>query len=142
MEGGSMIFDGLGDLNWLAVAAATAAWFVWSAIWYSIPPISGPWQRAVKITPSQGAPLPAIMVATVVLYFITTIVIALLVQATGTTDVMDGVMLGVALGIAFGAVSSLIGQMYEQKGSSYWLINGVNAIVAWSIVCAVLVVMD
>ena len=137
-----MIFDGLGDLNWLAVGAATLAWFVWSAIWYSIPPISGPWQRAVKITPSEGAPLPTIMAATVVLYFVMTVVIALLVQATGAQDVMDGIMLGVALGVAFGLAQALISQMYEQKGSSYWLINGINAVVAWSIVCAILVVMD
>ncbi len=137
-----MIFDGLGDLNWLAVVVATLAWFVWSAIWYSIPPISGPWQRAVKVEPQQGAPLPAIMAATVVLYLVMTVVIALLVQATGTEDVMDGIMLGVALGIAFGLAQALISQMYEQKGSAYWLINGVNAVVAWSIVCAILVVME
>ena len=137
-----MIFDGLGDLNWMAVAVATIAWFVWSAIWYSIPPISGPWQRAVKISPEQGAPLPAIMAATVVLYLVMTVVIALLVQATGAQDVMDGIMLGLALGIAFGLAQALISQMYEQKGSAYWLINGVNAVVSWVIVCAILVVMD
>jgi hypothetical protein len=77
-----------------------------------------------------------------VLYLVITVVIALLVQATGTQDVMDGIMLGVALGIAFGLAQALISQMYEQKGSSYWVINGINAIVAWSIVCAILVVMD
>ena len=137
-----MIFDGLSDLNWLAILVATLAWFVWSAIWYSIPPISGPWQRASRVTPQEGPPLPSLLAMTVVLYFIVTIVIALLVQATGTTDVMDGVMLGVALGIAFGAVNGLISQLYEQKGSAYWLINGVNAIVAYAIVCAILVVMD
>jgi Protein of unknown function (DUF1761) len=137
-----MIFDGLGDLDWLAVAAATAAWFVYSAIYYSLPPISKAWAHAAKIPEQQGAPLVPIMVATLVLYFVMTTVIALLVQATGTQDVMDGVMLGVALGIAFGLAQALISQMYEQKGSSYWLINGVNSVVSYSIVCAILVVMD
>jgi hypothetical protein len=138
-----MIFDALGELNWLAVIVATVAWFIWSAIWYSVPPISKPWQRAVKIDPQQsGTPLPTILAATVVLYFITTVVIALLVEATGAQDAMDGIALGVALGVGFGAVSSLIGQLYEQKGSAYWVINGVNAIVAWSIVAVILALWD
>ena len=138
-----MIFDALGELNWLAVLVATVAWFIWSAIWYSIPPISKPWQRAVGIEPSQsGTPLPTILVATAVLYFITTVVIALLVEATGAQDAADGIALGVALGVGFGAVSSLISQLYEQKGSAYWVINGINAVVAWSIVAVVLTLMD
>ena len=137
-----MIFDGLGDLKWLAVVVASLAWFVWSAIWYSLPPISKAWARAAKIPEQQGAPLPTIMAATFVLYLVITAVIGLLVHATGVQDVMDGIMLGVALGIAFGLAQALISQMYEQKGSAYWLINGINAVVAWSIVCAVLVVMD
>jgi hypothetical protein len=137
-----MIFDALADLNWLGVAVATLAWFVWSAIYYSLPPISGPWRRAAGVTQEGDASLPVLFVATAVLYFITAVVIALLVQATGAQDAADGIMLGVALGIAFGAASALIEQMYEQKGSSYWLINGINAVVAWSIVASILAVWD
>ena len=137
-----MIFDGLGDLNWVAIIVATLAWFVYSAVYYSLPPISKAWARAAKIPEQQGAPLLPIMAATVVLYLVMTVVIALLVQATGVQDVMDGIMLGVALGIAFGFAQALVSQMYEQKGSAYWLINGINAVVAWSIVCAILVVME
>jgi len=35
-----MILDFFGELNWLAVVVATIAWFAFSAIWYSIPPLS------------------------------------------------------------------------------------------------------
>jgi len=137
-----MIFDGIGDLNWLAVVVASLAWFVYSAIYYSVPPISKAWARAAKIPEQQGAPLVPIMVATFVLYLIISTVIGLLVAHTGAHDIADGIALGVALGVAFGAASSLIEQMYEQKGSSYWLINGINSIVSYSIVASILAVWD
>lgn len=51
-------------------------------------------------------------------------------------------MLGIALGVAFGLVSALVVQLYEQKGATYWLINGVNAILALSLVSVILSVWD
>lgn len=135
-----MIFDFLGDLNWLAVLVAAAAWFVFSAIWYSIPPLSKAWQSAAKVNAEEGPPLVMVLVPTFIGYFVTTIVIALLVPAVGATELVDGIGLGVALGVGFGLVGALVTQMYEQKGGWYWLINGVNAIVAYSIVAVILTV--
>lgn len=137
-----MIFDYFEGLNWLAVLGATVAWFVYSAIYYSIPPISKAWQKAARIPEQEGMPLPPILFATFVLYFITSTVIGLLVAATGAADVADGLILGATLGVGFGVVGGLIGQLYEQKGSSYWLINGINTIVSFSIVAAILAVWE
>ena len=137
-----MILEGLSELNWLAVAVATLAWFIFSAIWYSVPPISKAWQQAAKVPAQEGPPLPSLLISTVVLYFITTVVIALLVRATGAQDVADGLALGATLGLGFGVVSGLISQLYEQKGGSYWLINGFNALVAFSIVAVILTLWD
>ena len=135
-----MLIDLLGDLNWLAVIVATLAWFAFNAVWYSIPPISKAWIQAARVTP-QGTgtmPPPSTMIGTLVAYFVTTVVIALLVAALGITEVGNAIELGVLLGVAFGVVLAYIGQLYEQKGSSYWWINGVGAIIAWSIVCVIL----
>jgi hypothetical protein len=137
-----MILEFLDGLNWLAVLVATLAWFAFSAIWYSLPPISKAWQRAAKIPEQQGPPLASLLISTVILYFITTVVIALLVAATGAQDVKDGLALGATLGLGFGVVGGLISQLYEQKGSSYWLINGFNALVAFSIVAVILALWD
>jgi hypothetical protein len=140
-----MLIDLLGDLNWLAVVVATVAWFVFAAIWYSVPPISQAWQRAAKITvPGGGGGMPPVgtMIATLVLYFVTTIVLALLVAALGITEVADAIELGVILGIGFGTVGPFISQLYEQKGGSYWLINGVASIVSFSIATVILALWD
>ena len=50
--------------------------------------------------------------------------------------------LGIVLGVGFGVVGGLISQIYERKGSTYWLINGVNAIIAYAIVGIIVTVWD
>jgi hypothetical protein len=137
-----MIFDYFGDLNWLAVLVAALAWFAFSAIWYSIPPLSNAWQRAAKVTPGEGPPLAMILVPTFIGYFVTSTVIALIATALSGDDVVNGLALGVALGVGFGIVGAVVNQMYEQKGGSYWLINGVNAVIAYSIVAVIVTVWD
>jgi len=137
-----MILDFFAELNWLAVAVATVAWFAFSAIWYSVPPLSNAWQRAAKVTASEGPPLAMILIPTFIGYFVTTIVIALLARAIGASDVVDGISLGVVLGVGFGVIGAFISQIYEQKGGSYWLINGVNAVIAYSIVAVIVTLWE
>jgi hypothetical protein len=138
-----MIFDYFSELNWVAIVVATVAWFVFSAIWYSVPPLSKAWQKASKVdVTGDGPPLALLFIPTFVGYFVTTVVIALMARGIGATEVMDGVWLGVALGVGFGVVGGLVSQIYEQKGSSYWLINGINAIIAYVIVATIVTVWD
>jgi hypothetical protein len=134
-----MIFDFFGELNWLAIIVGTIAWFAFSAIWYSVPPLSKAWQTASRVDMAEGGPpLALLFIPTLIGYFVTTVVIALIAKGIGAADVGDGVALGVALGVGFGAVGALVNQVYERKGSSYWLINGLNAIIAYVIVAVIL----
>lgn len=134
-----MILDLFGDLNWLAIVVATIAWFAFSAIWYSIPPLSQAWAKAAGVdTSGEGPPLTLLFIPTLVGYFVTTVVIGLLVTGIGADGLGDGIALGVVLGIGFGMVGALVNQVYEGKGSSYFLINGVNAVIAYAIVGAIL----
>ena len=136
-----MILDFFSELNWLAVIVATIAWFAFSAIWYSVPPLSKAWQNASKVDMAEDGPqLAVLFIPTLVGYFVTTVVIGLIVEAIGITEVGDGVVLGIVLGIGFGAVSALVTQVYERKGSNYWLINGINAVIAYVIVSVILTV--
>jgi len=137
-----MIFDYFGDLNWFAILVASLAWFAFSAIWYSIPPLSNAWRQAAKVTPGEGPPLVMILVPTYIGYLVTSIVIALIATAIRGDDVVNGLALGVALGVGFGVVGAVVNQMYEQKGNSYWLINGVNAVIAYSIVAVIVTIWD
>lgn len=138
-----MILDLFGELNWLAILVATLAWFAFSAIWYSIPPLSKAWANAARVdTSGEGPPLALLFIPTLIGYFVTTVAIGLLVAATGADSLGDGLALGVVLGIGFGMVGALVSQVYESKGSSYFLINGLNAVLAYAIVAAILSVWD
>lgn len=137
-----MIFDYFADLNWLAILVAAVAWFAFSAVWYSIPPLSKAWQEAAKVTPGEGPPLAMILIPTFIGYFVTSIVIALIATAITGDELVDGVALGVTLGVGFGIVSAVVNQMYEQKGRFYWLINGVNAVIAYTVVSTIVTIWD
>lgn len=133
-----MILDYFGDLNWLAVVVATLAWFVFSAIWYSLPPISAGWQKAAKVDANEGASVVVLAVPTLIGYFVATIAIGMVVAAVGAGTLDQGLALGIVLGLAFGTVGALVTQLYEQKGGWYWIINGVNSIIAFSMVAVIL----
>lgn len=136
-----MILDWFGDLNWLAIVVATIAWFAFSALWYSTPPLSKAWAGAAKVDMSgDGPPLALLFIPTLIGYFVTTIVIGLLVAGLGAESVGEGIALGIVLGIGFGMVGALVDQVYEGKGSAYFLINGLNAVIAYGIVGAILAV--
>ncbi len=136
-----MILDLFGEVNWLAVVVATIAWFAFSAIWYSVPPLSKAWATAARVdTTGDGPPLALLFIPTLIGYFVTTVVITLIARGIGAESVMDGVVLGIVLGVGFGMVSALVNQVYEGKGSSYFLINGINAVIAYAIVGAIVAV--
>lgn len=137
-----MVLGYFGDLNLLAILVAAVAWFAFSAAWYSVPPLSNAWMRAAKVTPTEGPPLVSLLVPTFVGYFVTTTVIAMLAKAIGAAAFADGLALGIVLGIGFGVVGALVTQLYEQKGGTYWVINGVNAIIAYSIVSVIVTLWD
>ena len=94
-----MIFDHFAELNWLAVVVATLAWFVFSAIWYSLPPISEGWQRAAKVDASQGASVVTLAIPTLIGYFVATIAVAMLVSGIGASTFDEGLALGIVLGL-------------------------------------------
>jgi hypothetical protein len=130
-----MILDLFGELNWLAIVVATIAWFAFSAIWYSVPPLSKAWAGAARVdTTGDGPPLALLFIPTLIGYFVTTTVIALLARGIGSESATDGIVLGVVLGIGFGMVGALVNQVYEGKGNGYFLINGINAVIAYAIV--------
>jgi len=138
-----MILDLFSELNWLAVAVATLVWFAFSAVWYSVPPLSKAWANAAGVDPSgEGPPLALLFIPTLIGYFVTTVVIALIAVGIGAESLTDGIVLGAVLGVGFGMVGALVSQVYEHKGSAYWLINGVNAVIAYAIVGAIVAVWD
>jgi hypothetical protein len=103
--------------------------------------LSKAWVTAAKVDASgDGPPLALLFIPTLIAYFVTTVVIGLLVAGLGADTVSEGIVLGATLGVGFGVSGALVSQVYEGKGASYWLINGANAVIAYAIVGAILAV--
>jgi hypothetical protein len=111
-----MSFDTLGDLNWLAVIVATVAWFALGGLWYARAVFGNVWMRSIGMEmPAEGQrPGPGVYLFPLIAYFIASIAIGMLAQATGSTTVGEGIVLGLVIGVGFGvtlyAVESVFGQ--------------------------------
>ena len=131
----------LSDLNWLAVIVAAVAWFILGALWYTPPPMAKIWMEAGGIkVPEDQKPNPAVFLITLVAYLLTTILVGVLVAATGTDTVAEGVTLGLMLGVGFWIASYIIAATYEMKPKplAYILFNGIYNTIAMVVVSVIL----
>ena len=96
-----MTFDGLSDLNWLAVLVAALAYFAIGALWYAPPVFGRPWMAAGGMTmPEEGTrPSPAIYLTPLVGSVLSSVALAMLAEATGTDTLQRGIVLGLVAAI-------------------------------------------
>jgi hypothetical protein len=139
-----MTFDVLEDVNFLAALVAAVVWFVAGAIWYSA--FGTIWAAAGGIQmPSEGfRPNPVIFAGTFVLYLVTSIAMAMLAEATGSSDVGDGIVLGVVTGIGFAMALIAVGTIYDRKPkpAAWFALNGVFNLIAFVVVGAIVSAWD
>jgi hypothetical protein len=135
--------DFLADINWLAVIAATFAYFLLGALWYSKALFANPWIRDTKIDvndPNLRKGMAGIMVTSFILMLITCIGLAILAERIGLYYWMSGVKLGLVTGICFGLTAISVSYLYEKRSSTLHWINGgytvLGHIIAATIICA------
>lgn len=90
-------------INWLAVLAGAAIYFVLGAAWYSPILFARPWQAAIGWDESRAQPQtnPLTYVVPAVLYLLAGVATAMLAAATGTDTLSEGVTLGLVTGIGY-----------------------------------------
>ncbi|SER83016.1 Protein of unknown function [Lentzea xinjiangensis] len=89
----------LGDLNWLAVAVATIAYFALGMVWYADYAFGRAWHHASgrDLSPPEetGVRTYAVPLATCL---VLTLVTAMIGVASDTDTIMEGVLLGLVIG--------------------------------------------
>lgn len=92
--------EGLAEMNWLAILAATLAGFAIGGVWYG-PLFGNAWLAALgkKLEDLEPTPMPYII--SFVTSLITAFVLAMLILALGVNDVFGGLYLGIAVGVGF-----------------------------------------
>jgi hypothetical protein len=95
-----MTLSVLGDLNWLAVVAATIAYFALGALWYAEPVFGRAWQRAAgwDLNPPENAGA-GIYAVPLVTCFAATLATAMIGAASSTDNIMEGILLGLVVGV-------------------------------------------
>lgn len=137
-----MSLDTFGELNWLAVLVAAAAYFAIGGLWYSPVLFQKPWMETSGIDPQADSNTGAIFVFSFIFNLIGAVATAFLAEATGASDVADGILLGLVVGIGY-VVSTLgVTQMFENKPGKLMLINNGYHIVGLIAVAIIVSIWD
>ncbi len=121
-----MITEIFKNINWLAVLAGTLGYFALGAIWYSFL-FQKKWIAYNKIDmsdPGGKKGVGAIMFASFILMFITSLGLAILVNRIGSSGWIAGLKLGFFTGVFFACTSMGINMLYEKKPLGLFFING------------------
>ena len=128
----------LGNLNWLAILLATAVYFAIGFAWYSLL-FGNAWMRAMGKTAEelQGGAGPGYAIA-VVGELISVIVLAVVMRAMGFTGLVEGALIGLLVSLGIHATSSGVEYIFSGRSVTLYLINVGYAVVALTIVGAIL----
>ncbi len=125
-----MVVDALGDLNWLAIAAATAAAFAIGLAWFAPISLGGWWARSVagySSIPakevSEGASRPRTLGLWLVSIAVDAIALAWVARLVGVESAGDGAVLGLVLGIGLAATIASWPVIFARMPSTWWLLN-------------------
>ena len=136
-----MITEVFKEINWLAVVAGTIGYFALGAIWYSFL-FQKKWIAYNKIDlsdPNGKKGVGAIMFASFIVMFITSVGIAFLTYRIGMWGWVSGVKLGILTGGCFACASMAVNMLYEKKPLGLFLINGGYQLLG-NIISAVIIV--
>lgn len=130
-----------GEINWLAVFAATLAYFTLGAIWYSKALFANSWVRYHNINmddPTLKKGVAAIMTLSFAWFLVICIGLALLADRLGLVGAWPGVKLGLLTGICFSFAVISITYLYVKKAAGLHLIDGLYHVVGQIIAAVIL----
>ena len=120
----------LAGINWIAVVVATTVYFALGALMFApFTPIGRAWVAASGYeSPTGGiAASNVFYIVPALTAFVSVVATALLVQATGTDTLAEGVTLGLVVGIGYAAAILLNTALFEfaKPNRSVW--GGIDA---------------
>jgi hypothetical protein len=126
----TMILEFLDDINWAGVGASLLAAFAIGLVWFSPRALGAFWARQVsrytgvaegEIT-GEASQAPA-LAKWLVGFAITSVALALAVEAVGADSAGEGALLGLVLGVGFGATLSSWPPVFARMPWAWWLVN-------------------
>ena len=138
-----MIFDYLADINWLAVLVAAVIYFALGAVWYSNALFGKGYRAALGVSEdAQGSPLGSALAINFVAWLVAAIGLALVIAATGTATLTDGLILGLVVGVGFVFTHMAVTLTYESRGYALLWISGLYYVIGFAVMGAILAIWD
>ncbi len=129
------MFD-ISGLNWMAVLAATLAGFMLGGLWYG-PLFGKAWLAAIGKKAEDIKPSPGPFIISFFTALITSIVLAVLINALAIFSITGGVLLGCLTGVGFIATAMASDSAFCGWGVKLWLIQS-GYRVAYSIIMGII----
>ena len=99
------MYDALSNLNWLAVALATLAYYLLGALWFT-PLFGRTWDHSIGVERSRTRAFgAAYYVIPLVSALLTSLAVAILITALGPGSIWEAIGVGAAIGITAAAIS-------------------------------------
>ena len=138
-----MIIEIIKHLHWLPVLLGAIGYFALGAVWYSFL-FQKQWIAYNKIdmsNPEGKKGIGAIMFASFILMFITSLALASLVNINGVWGWMGGIKLGLFTGVCFASTSIGINMLYEKKPLGLFFINAGYQVLG-NVITAIIIVLS
>ena len=123
-----MITESIGELNWLGVIVGGVVYFALGALWYSPVLFGRQWQRSIGWDAERQPPemKASTYVIPLVAYLVMAVAVALVVEASGTTDLAGGIVLGLVLGIGLSLMHTLVDATFDPNKPEPWTWFAIN----------------
>jgi hypothetical protein len=136
----------LGDLNFIAIIVSVIVVQAVGAAWYSPVLFSKAWMTEVGLTAEQlqvrGARKATPFIVAILGSLIAAWVLAILVQATGANEPLDGVVLGLMTGGGIVATAIGVNYVFELRSLRIFLINAGYPALSLLIMAIILTIWD
>ncbi len=127
------------DINWVALLVATAVKFAIGGIWYAPPVFGKKWQALTNQTPEiVKERMGQAMTTDLVMSFITAVVLAHAMQATGLRGWQSGAELGCLAWLGFIAPTMRAAYAYEGRSLILYAINAGYLLVSLTVMGAII----
>jgi len=116
----------LGAVNYVAVAVAAVAAFVFGAVYYGT--LGKPWMKAARVDPAAAKMSAGLFVTSFVAELIMAFVLALAVNAfgMGSTTLVGGLVTGAVVWLGFMAATMAVNHRYQGYGWDLTVIDGLH----------------
>ncbi|MEY4988832.1 MAG: hypothetical protein RI933_465 [Actinomycetota bacterium] len=129
------------EINWLAVLIAGVVGIVVGALWFGPKAFYPIWWTALGQEPTDQPgddSMAKVFGITFAAAFVQAITLAILIQALGVTDFLNGALLGALVGFGIGAATSVSHRLFGRQGLTVWLIEVGQDIVGLTLMGAII----